>query len=84
MDFIFAMMDRLISFGSGNMRGDIQCTTVTIINDTIIEPDENFLIVATGGQGDNVIVDVAVAIIVIIDNDRKSVYSLDSVHIGII
>ena len=70
------MTNRLVSFGSGSMRGDMQCTTVTILNDTLVEPNESFLIVATGGQGDNVVVDppAAVAVVLIIDNDRKPVY----------
>ena len=76
MDYDFAAMNRLITFGNGSMSGDVKCTTVTIINDTIIEPQEAFLIVATGDQGDNVIVDsqAAIAFVHIIDNDRKSDY----------
>ena len=74
LDFSVDAFDRNILFTTGSITGNTSCTTVTIINDTIAEPDEYFRFGLMSNQIHQVGISstMAMTTVRIIDDDSKS------------
>ncbi len=70
------LMDTVIKFPEMSVIGTLACANITIIDDSILEPDQEFTVQVVSSDPPGVVSQELSTTVIIEDNDSKSVFRL--------
>ena len=74
-------LDIMLSFPPGSVDGDVDCVTVDVIDDDLLEADEQFFVTLSSPTGGANLAAPSMANVVILDNEGELLVQFTHIHV---